>query len=213
MVSANRDADSPRITGNPVVVFVSLAVMAASMTGLFLSMRMVMDVGGFCAEGGPFEIAVHCPDGVIALLFGSVFAGVAAGLVYGGHVLRHRIPNVLALLWPALFISLGWNFLEMGFNVPEHLGGGVSWGWLICGVVFMAMGVPVLYWWLKAIIRPDTATITGRLTSAGTGTPMSLGDDQETGHRGWTHIGWAWLHVAAIALGIGIGVWVYRIVS
>ena len=43
--------------------------------------------------------------------------------------------------WPAIFLSLGWNFCEYGFFASE----GLVWGWIICGVVFMLMGGLPLY--------------------------------------------------------------------
>ena len=47
----------------------------------------------------------------------------------------------MPLAWPGLFLSLGWNFLEFAF-LPQ---GGLAWGWLICGVVFVLMGgLPLL---------------------------------------------------------------------
>ena len=36
---------------------------AACLTVLFLCMRSVMDIGGSCASGGPYEIANPCPAG------------------------------------------------------------------------------------------------------------------------------------------------------
>ena len=44
-------------------MFVSLAGVAAGLTALFLGMRRVMEIGGFCAEGGPFVIQHPCPEG------------------------------------------------------------------------------------------------------------------------------------------------------
>ena len=41
------------------------------------------------------------------------------------------------LAWPALFCSLGWNFLSYAFDPP---GGGFEVGALICGIVFWVMG-------------------------------------------------------------------------
>ena len=32
------------------------------------------------------------------------------------------------LAWPALFLSLGWNFLEYGVNPPEAFGDGPELG-------------------------------------------------------------------------------------
>lgn len=52
--------------------------------------------------------------------------------------------SVLALAWPATFLSLGWNFLEFAFTATK--GHGLVWGWLVCGVVFVLMGgLPLVY--------------------------------------------------------------------
>ena len=39
-------------------------VVAVSLTWTYLSMRAVMNVGGSCADGGPYIPRVSCPDGV-----------------------------------------------------------------------------------------------------------------------------------------------------
>jgi putative oligomerization/nucleic acid binding protein len=122
-------------------LLVSAFGLAACVTAIFLSMRAVMDIGGACASGGPYVPVRPCPDGVPALmtigmlgLFG--FGGL--GLWAGAQVGRGWAALPL-LAWPALFISLGWNFLEYGIRPP---GGpsGTEIGWLICGVVFVATG-------------------------------------------------------------------------
>ena len=108
-------------------------------------MRAVMDVGGACADGGPYVSAQSCPDGSTpALLLGIfglfLFGGI--GAVYGS-----RLGGIWAaaplFAWSGLFLSLGWNFLEYGlFNPPGDET--VIWGWLICGVLFVAMGLAPL---------------------------------------------------------------------
>ena len=51
-------------------------------------------------------------------------------------------PKPYVFAWSALFLALGWNFLDYGFDAP---GGGTSAGWLVCGFVFVAMGgVPLV---------------------------------------------------------------------
>jgi hypothetical protein len=35
-------------------------------------------------------------------------------------------------------VSLGYNFLQYGIDAPGQ--GGLVWGWLVCGVVFVLMG-------------------------------------------------------------------------
>ena len=120
------------------------AGLAFCITLLWLGMRAVMDLGGFCASGGPFEIAVECPDAVIATTPLSIIGGLlAVGLMaWGGAALGGGWMSLIFLAWPALFLSLGWNFLEFGFTPPD---GGWVWSWLFCGVLFVLMGaVPLV---------------------------------------------------------------------
>lgn len=106
---------------------------------LWLGMRAVMDLGGFCASGGPYQIAVQCPDAVVASTPLSIFGGfLAAGLIlWAGTGLGGSWMSLVFLAWPALFLSLGWNFLQYGFFPPE---GGWVWSWVFCGVLFVLMG-------------------------------------------------------------------------
>jgi Short C-terminal domain len=135
-----------------VWVFLSLAGVAAAMTCVFLGMRAVMEIGGACAEGGPFVPVRPCPNGVPILLVGGIWLGMAFAAVYVWQVIQHGVvPNFIALLWPALFLSLGWNFLEYGLNPP--FGEGLAWGWLICGVVFFVMGGVPLWAAVKVWVR------------------------------------------------------------
>src|SRR3954469_2137578 len=120
--------------------------LSASLTILWLGMRAVLDVGGYCAEGGPYVIAQHCPEGTALLLPLSIFAGLgsAALMAWEGAKLGSPWAAVVGLAWPALFISLGWNFLEFAFLPPEGMDG-VELGWLIPGVLFVIMGaVPLI---------------------------------------------------------------------
>ena len=125
---------------------VGIGGLALCLTLMFLGMRAVMDVGGRCADGGPYVSAQSCPEGsALALIAGSfglfLFGGIA--MWYGAKV--GGIWSAAPLLaWSALFLSLGWNFLSYGvFNTPE--GEGIIWGWAICGVLFVLMGgVPLL---------------------------------------------------------------------
>lgn len=116
------------------------AGLAASILVIFMAMRAVLDIGGFCAEGGPYEIETHCPAGVPLLMtvaFPGLF-GFGGLMVWRGARIGGSYAVAAALAWPALFLSLGWNFLEYGF-APVG-GGGWAWGWLLCGVVFVIMG-------------------------------------------------------------------------
>lgn len=124
--------------GGAIAIFLSLGAVAAAMTMLWLGMRAVMDIGGFCAEGGAFVIEHHCPKGVAGILPLSIWGGLIAAGVYVWQSIKHRVPSLVWLFWPALFLSLGWNFLQFGVNPPG--GSGLVWGWLICAIVFILMG-------------------------------------------------------------------------
>src|SRR3954466_4731350 len=120
--------------------------LSASLTILWLGMRAVLDVGGYCAEGGPYVIAQHCPEGTALLLPLSIFAGLGSAALVGwkGARLGSRWASLVALAWPALFISLGWNFLQFAFAPPEGMDG-IELGWLIPGILFVIMGaVPLI---------------------------------------------------------------------
>lgn len=125
---------------------VGIAGLSASLTVLWLGMRAVLGVGGYCAEGGPYVIAQHCPEGTAWLIPLAVFAGLgSAGLTaWKGASLGAPWSALIGLAWPALFISLGWNFLEFAFFPPEGMAG-IQLGWLIPGILFVIMGaVPLV---------------------------------------------------------------------
>jgi hypothetical protein len=108
-------------------------------------MRSVMDIGGSCASGGPFVPRVACPSGVPLLLVGSIWCGLIFAGIYAWQAFRTGAPSVGSLLWPALFLSLGYNFLEYGLHPPFGLAS-VEIGWLACAVVFGLMGGVPLLW-------------------------------------------------------------------
>ena len=126
-------------------------------------MRAVLDVGGYCAEGGPYVIAQHCPDGVALLLPLAIFAGLGcAGLMgWKGAALGGPYAGLVALAWPALFISLGWNFLQFALFPPPP-DTGIELGWLIPGVLFVIMGAAPLVGYLPGgkNWRPKTSSET-----------------------------------------------------
>ena len=113
----------------------------ASITLLFLGMRAVMDVGGACAEGGPYVSAQPCPEGVPLAMIGGMFGlfGSAGLIVWFGSRIGVGAASIVALGWPLLFLSLGFNFLDYAFHPPDTAPTPV-WGWLIPGVLFWLMG-------------------------------------------------------------------------
>jgi MFS family permease len=150
-----------------------VAGIAASITLLFLGMRAVMDVGGFCAEGGPYEIEVHCPEGAPAVTLLGFFLGFASLLLaaWKGSAISEAATSVLFLAWPALFGALGFNFLQYGFDPPGD-DPGWAWGWLICGVVFWAMAFgPILLAMLAGMATPPGPAGPQRAARAAPGGP------------------------------------------
>jgi hypothetical protein len=118
------------------ITVVCVLVVAVSLTWTYLSMRAVMNVGGACADGGPYVSAQPCPDGsfLIAIAVPALIIFAMIGTVSASSV---GAPNLLVPMWAGLFASLGWNFLEYAFKGPD-----VVWGWLVCGVVFWGMALP-----------------------------------------------------------------------
>jgi len=138
-----------------VWIVLTLGGVSCALTLLYLSMRAVMDVGGVCAEGGPFEIRQHCPEGVPAIMTGSILGGIVLAGMYLWHTVRRGIPGFTLLIWPALFLSLGWNFFEYGIDPPGPQSGLVA-GWLVCGGVFALMGGLPLLAVLPSLVRRFT---------------------------------------------------------
>jgi hypothetical protein len=95
-----------------------------------------MDIGGSCGSPG----TPACPSGAVL-----VPAGIWGGLIFTGlyvwQCVKHKVPSFISLIWPALFLSLGYNFFDYAFQ-----GGSVQAGFLICGIVFGLMGgLPLIY--------------------------------------------------------------------
>jgi hypothetical protein len=128
-----------------VVVGLGVAAGAAAITILSLIMRSVTEVGGSCSDGGPYISAQPCPSGTgtaLLLVFVCVFTCII-GTLWAASALKAPMPLLLG--WPALFLTLGWNFLEDGFDPP--MGEGVAVGFVVCGVIFVLMGgAPLLVW-------------------------------------------------------------------
>src|SRR5262245_53452652 len=135
-------------------------------------MRAVMNIGGYCASGGAYGIAVECPAGIDVVMILSIPALFLFGglMLWKGVRLGGPYAGLVALVWPALFLSLGWNFLEYGLRPPG--GGGLEFGWLIPGVLFVLMGgVPLVFWirakpWRSGPERPAPTGMGAAMTMA-----------------------------------------------
>jgi hypothetical protein len=120
------------------------AGVAASITAVYLGMRdLMVESGGACASGGPYEIANQCSSGQVALLSG----GIVAMLVFAAlHAAVEHWADGPRIGWPAIvgvmFLALGWNFVDLGLDPPRKEGTDI--GWLVSGVLFWAMAVGFL---------------------------------------------------------------------
>jgi hypothetical protein len=132
---------------------VGLAGVAFSVTLLFKSMRAVQAIGGFCASGGPYQISHTCPKGVTGLLPLSIIGGLIFLGLFAACVGDRGRPAVL-LAWPALFLSLGWNFLDYGLHLTT--GHGVNGGFLTCAVIFILMGIVPLFFIIPQLYQSFT---------------------------------------------------------
>ncbi|HEX6310977.1 MAG TPA: hypothetical protein VF152_05075 [Acidimicrobiia bacterium] len=127
-------------------VAVSAAGVAASVTVVYLAMRDTMaTAGGFCARGGPYEIASECDSGTFGLLFGGIVAFLAFTALHVAFSTWARGPQVgLFAILGALFLALGWNFVDFGLDPPGASERGIVFGWLLPGVVFWLIGIAFL---------------------------------------------------------------------
>jgi hypothetical protein len=118
-------------------------LFVASLVLVYQSMRSVMDIGGSCASGGPYVTARPCPDNVAWAMPLGIFGMMAGAGLTLLATFSEGGPRPYVFSWSALFLALGWNFLDYGVSPP---GGGTSWSWLICGVTFVVMAVvPLIF--------------------------------------------------------------------
>jgi len=174
--------DTQRPGGVPARVVLLAAVgyggMAMCLTLLFLGMRIVMDVGGSCGEGGPYvRAAPPCPDAALPATFGGIFGLFVFGAIataYGSRIGGAWAAAPL-LGWVALFGSLGWNFVDYGlFNPPEEAG--VEVGLVICGVLLWILAVGPLL-----LVLPRRQRGSGASDATGPGTVVRIGSADDPG--------------------------------
>jgi hypothetical protein len=182
------------------LVALSAFGVAACLTLLFMGMRGVMDLGGWVATGGPYEIAHPAPDWVW-LIPVSIVCGVACGGLNVVAAWRAGGFTLLPFIWSALFFSLGWNFLEYGLRPPE--GDGLVWGWIVCGVVFWIMAIPAVPSFYGGKYLWGRLGLTAAFQTQG----VALGRPE---HKPPRRIGYLAMNVAAIAGGVAAGLYAFR---
>ena len=161
----------------------SVIVTALALTWTYLGMRAVMDVGGSCADGGPYVSAQPCPDGAGLLTLGipitlvAVFAGSFVAVML-------KAPTLLLPMWAGLFGSLGWNFFDYGLSTD----GGQVVSWIVCGVVFWLMAAPALFLMTRFDYNKDSFDGVAKVQSRGRG------------------LWWA-IYAALAVVGVALGAW------
>lgn len=192
---------------------VRVAAAAVSWFGFALAFGLLFQValavialGGYCASGGPYEIAVECPENVVAFAPLSIFGG----LICVG------IGLVLSNGFGAQLTAWAWAILFIGLAVPFAIGGGVS-NWVVC-VLFVLMGAVPLVLELRASAARafiGSRTAGGEAFSFGNGARrslMSMGAPTEgtvTPHAGHILAGFLIPAVSA-ALGVLVAITWFR---
>jgi len=130
-----------RLIRRSIGLLIGLGALSCALTLLYLGSSAVMSIGGSCGSGGPYVVETPCPTGISWIIPVSILGGLAALGVYAANLLPVG-PRLVVLAWPALFLSLGWAFLDSAID-PEL---GVEWGFMVCAVVFILMGgLPLLF--------------------------------------------------------------------
>ena len=158
-----------------VGLFMGLFGFMAALGALWMGMRGVLDLGGFVATGGPYEIAHPAPEWVL-LVPVSIWCGWAFGGLMFAATRRLEAPSPIPLIWSSVFLSLGYNFAEYGVRPPG--GDGLQWGWILCAVVFVGMGavtVPSLVRGFIELRGRGTAFITAYVLAHVVGDPRRRG--------------------------------------
>jgi hypothetical protein len=188
-------------------LWIAIAVLCATLLTaaivlLYLGSQFVMAEGGFVARGGPYEIAHPAPDWVI-LIPASIWVGFLAGGIHLLAANRAGGFNLLGIAWVALFGVLGTSFLQAGFNPPV---GRIAWAWVVCGVVFWAMALPVALGVIGGF-RPDLRT---RFARAEVRELAGAHGTTQTPTGGAAYIIG---HLLAVPAGIALGMFVWSTVT
>lgn len=186
-------------------MFICALGLAFGITMLFLAMRPIMAVGGFVARGGPYEIAHPAPDWVWAVPV-SIWVLMLSGGVHAGAAARLGRFDLILPGWSALFILLGYNFLDFGLKPP---GGGVALAWLLCAAVFFVMGAAPLPRFLPARIRERGYPT---LMTHWTTPPLAVDPADGPAERRWRRAYGA-THLVAIPTGVVSALLAFRVMA
>lgn len=147
-----RDMAATRILGSVLGWFTT----ATALTLLYQAVDALAALGGFCARGGPYVIAVECTDAIALFAPLSILGGLVM-LAIGTALAQGFGTPVWLYAWPGLFVSLSVVFFRTFL-----LGG--DWSGLIVGLLFFVMGLAPL-----ALVIPAAPqrTLIGRVDAQG----------------------------------------------
>lgn len=111
-----------------------------------------MDEGGFVASGGPYQIAHPAPQGlwISPLAFIGLWVFPLAHAVFASRI---KGFGLIFATWCAIWTSVGATTLWYGFRPPG--GGGLAWGWLFMGSVFLAVGLGSSWFYVDYLRTPE----------------------------------------------------------
>ncbi len=136
MAAATPNSDLPPVAiGRELLAGVAAATALTGVVVCYVWINRVseavMSIGGSCASGGPYTIARPCPEGTWMMP-----VGILGGLLLIGAYIVFAVkggPNWAVFAWPALFGSLGVQFLRAATDSG-------SAGFWTCGIMFVLMG-------------------------------------------------------------------------
>jgi hypothetical protein len=190
-----------RIAGS----FAGWLIFTVAFLLFFQTAGVVGGLGGFCAAGGPYVIAVECPEAVVVFapvgLFGALF-GVAVAM----FLARSFGTPLYLWAWPIAFVALGIQFIVGAF------GGAAVVINVLIGLMFVVMGAVPFWYTIRGGAQPfliGMGNVHGRLFSYRDtgrkslwGPPKSAeGETVPPTPRDWA------LSLGIVAVAIPLGAW------
>jgi hypothetical protein len=124
------------------------ALIAFGVTLVFQTSRTVLGIGGVCAEGGPYVIAVPCPPQATLFMSLGILTVVGGSLASLFFQRGFGVP-AWGYGWAALFGFGAAAFFEAGLREDV-------WSWHLCGWIFVALAlgiVPMLFiFWPSSVL-------------------------------------------------------------
>lgn len=126
-----------RVTGRAAFFTLATLFLLSALCGMVIMAALaVINIGGYCAEGGPYVIARHCPDGSALVLSLGIPLLFLLGFLYA-MAKPSSWPSTFGWLWPVLFVGMAVAFFIGAANAP----GGIGWAAVVTGIVMLVIGI------------------------------------------------------------------------